>query len=73
MMACLGLIKYLAAPETQLADIVYWQMGSLTKVDYKNLSLLSPIILFTTGGLLMMRWRINVLSLGYREAKLIGA
>lgn len=63
MMACLGLIKYLADPETQLADIVYWQMGSLTKVDYKNLSLLSPIILFTTGGLLMMRWRINVLSL----------
>ena len=49
MMACLGLIKYLADPETQLADIVYWQMGSLTKVDYKNPSLLSPIILFTTG------------------------
>ena len=63
MMACLGLIKYLAAPETQLADIVYWQMGSLTKVDYKNLSLLSPMILLTTVALLMMRWRINVLSL----------
>ena len=60
MMACLGLIKYLADPETQLADIVYWQMGSLTKVDYKNLSLLSPMILLTTGALLMMRWRINV-------------
>ena len=55
MMACLGLIKYLADPETQLADIVYWKMGSLTKVDYKNLSMLAPIILFTTGGLLMMR------------------
>ena len=73
MMACLGLIKYLADPETQLADIVYWQMGSLTKVDYKNLSMLSPMILLTTGALLMMRWRINVLSLGDREAKLIGA
>ena len=68
MMACLGLIKYLADP-----DIAYWQMGSLTKVDYKNLSMLAPIILFITGGLLMMRWRINVLSLGDREAKLIGA
>ena len=73
IMACLGLIKYLADPETQLADIVYWQIGSLTKVDYKNLSMLAPIILCTTGGLLMMRWRINVLSLGEREAKLIGA
>ena len=31
------------------------------------------MILLTTGALLMMRWRINVLSLGDREAKLIGA
>ncbi|WP_109077501.1 FecCD family ABC transporter permease [Aggregatibacter kilianii] len=73
MMACLGLVKYLADPETQLADIVYWQMGSLTKADYRNLSLLAPIMLLTAGALLMMRWRINVLSLGDREAKLIGA
>lgn len=73
MMACLGLVKYLADPETQLADIVYWQMGSLTKVSYQNLNLLAPIILLTTAALLMMRWRINVLSLGDREAQLIGA
>ncbi|WP_373567007.1 FecCD family ABC transporter permease [Aggregatibacter actinomycetemcomitans] len=73
MMACLGLVKYLADPETQLADIVYWQMGSLTKADYQNLRLLAPMILFTIAALLMMRWRINVLSLGDREAKLIGA
>lgn len=73
MMATLGLIKYLADPETELADIVYWQLGSLTKSSYNNLLLLSPIILITTGILLAMRWRINVLSLGDREAKLIGA
>lgn len=73
MMATLGLLKYLADPETELADIVYWQLGSLTKSSYQNLMILSPIIILTTLGLLMMRWRINVLSLGDREAKLIGA
>ena len=40
MMACLGLLKYLADPETQLADIVYWQLGSLGKVDKHNLAVL---------------------------------
>ena len=73
MMASLGLIKYLADPETQLADIVYWQLGSLTKSNYDNLMILAPIIVLTTAVLLAMRWRINVLSLGDREAKLIGA
>ncbi|WP_077423296.1 FecCD family ABC transporter permease [Rodentibacter myodis] len=73
MMATLGLIKYLADPETQLADIVYWQLGSLTKSNYANLAPLSPIILFSILTLFAMRWRINVLSLGEREAKLIGA
>ena len=73
MMASLGLIKYLADPETQLADIVYWQLGSLTKSNYDNLMILAPIIVLTTVVLLAMRWRINVLSLGDREAKLIGA
>lgn len=73
MMASLGLIKYLADPETQLADIVYWQLGSLTKSNYDNLMILAPIIVLATAVLLAMRWRINVLSLGDREAKLIGA
>ncbi|TCP97750.1 iron complex transport system permease protein [Cricetibacter osteomyelitidis] len=73
MGACLGLIKYLADPETQLADIVYWQMGSLTKAEYHNLLLLAPIIFLTIAMLFAMRWRINVLSLGDREAQMIGA
>lgn len=73
MLACLGLLKYLADPETQLADIVYWQMGSLTKANMQNLRLLAPMMLLTSAALLMLRWRINVLSLGEREARLIGA
>lgn len=73
MLSTLGLIKYLADPETQLADIVYWQLGSLTKANFHHLIMLSPIIISTALLLFLLRWRINVLSLGDREARLIGA
>ncbi|MGF7454012.1 FecCD family ABC transporter permease [Pasteurella bettyae] len=72
MGACMGLITYMADPETQLADIVYWQLGSLTKSNYTNLLYLSPIIIISGVALFAMRWRINLLSLGEQEAKLIG-
>ncbi|MDO4626406.1 MAG: iron ABC transporter permease [Pasteurellaceae bacterium] len=72
MLACLGLLKYLADPETQLAEIVYWQLGSLAKSDYKNLLILAPIMLITILLLFLLRWRINLLSLGENEARLVG-
>ncbi|MBE2897986.1 iron ABC transporter permease [Pasteurellaceae bacterium 20609_3] len=72
MLAGLGLLKYLADPETQLADIVYWQLGSLSKSNYHNLAVLAPIMLVTLALLLAMRWRINLLSLGSHEAQLSG-
>lgn len=68
----LGLIKYLADPETELPEIVYWQMGSLAKVTFGSLVYIAPVILLSTAVLLSMRWRINILSLGDHEAKALG-
>lgn len=68
----LGIIKYLADPETELPDIVYWQMGSLAKVDYDSLVYVAPVIAVAVAVLLSMRWRVNVLSLGDHEAKALG-
>lgn len=68
----LGLIKYLADPETELPEIVYWQMGSLAKVDYESLAYVAPVILVSIIVIVSMRWRINVLSLGDHEAKALG-
>ena len=68
----LGLIKYLADPETELPEIVYWQMGSLAKVDYGSLAYVAPVILASIAVIIGMRWRINVLSLGDHEAKALG-
>ena len=68
----LGLVKYLADPETQLPEIVYWQMGSLAKVDYGALASIAPVMVVSMTAVLVMRWRINVLSLGDHEAKALG-
>lgn len=68
----LGIIKYLADPETQLPEIVYWQMGSLAKVSWTSLAGVAPVIIVGIIVLLVMRWRINILSLGDHEAKALG-
>lgn len=70
--AVLGIIKYLADPETQLPDIVYWQMGSLAKVSYSTLAVIAPVIIVSLIIILALRWRINVLAMGDREAKSLG-
>lgn len=72
MAAVIGLLKYLADPDTELADIVYWQLGSLAKVSWDSLSYVTPIILLTLAGLIAMRWRMNVLSLSDQEASSLG-
>lgn len=68
----MGIIKYVADPETELPEIVYWQMGSLAKVGEGTLVYTAPVILACIVALLAMRWRVNVLSLGDHEAKALG-
>lgn len=72
MTSIMGIIKYLADPETQLAEITYWQMGSLTKVMQKDIISILPTILITTIIVMLLRYRINVISLGENEAKSLG-
>lgn len=70
--AALGALKFIANPETQLAQIVFWQMGSLQDVRVDALTqfalVAGPCILL----LLAMRWRVNILSLGDDEARTLG-
>lgn len=72
MMAILGLMKYIADTETELADMVYWQLGSIAKVTYETLLATAPIMLITGAILIAMRWRINLLSLGDEQARTLG-
>jgi iron complex transport system permease protein len=68
----LGLLKYLADTERQLQDIVFWQLGSLSKVNNSPLAISAPVIILCCVFLFLMRWRLNALSLSDREAQSLG-
>lgn len=73
MSSILGFIKYIADPETELAAITYWQLGSFAYVDAPALLGVLPLSLAAAAVLLAMSWWINILSLGGQEAKSLGA
>lgn len=72
MSAALGMAKYAADPEEELPSIVYWSMGSLSGVRMRDVLIVAPAMLLALVILLMLRWRINLLSLGDTEAKSLG-
>ena len=65
-------IKLVADPQDQLPAITYWLMGSLNGTSPGDvLFVLIPMWLGLTV-LFLLRWRINVLTLGDEEARTIG-
>ncbi len=73
MGSLLGLLKYIADPETQLPAIVYWQMGSLSYVNIPTLISVLPTIVGSAIILLSISWWIDIISLGEKEAQALGA
>lgn len=72
MDSVLALIKYIADQNDKLADIVFWIMGSVTGIQNNEIveTILINIIPFAV--LVIMGWRINVVSLGAEEAETLG-
>lgn len=70
--ALLSLLKYIADPYSQLPAITFWLMGSLGSSTIRELVMASVPMLAGIVGMLLMRWRLNVLSMGDREAKTLG-
>ncbi|WP_027625959.1 FecCD family ABC transporter permease [Clostridium lundense] len=68
----ISLIKYVADPYDKLPTITYWLMGSFSKCSYDDLKFIFLPITVSIILLLMMRWRINILSLGDEEAHSLG-
>lgn len=68
----MGLIRYVADPDTALAQMVYWSMGSLAKVTMPDICVTAPGILVPGAVLLWMRYRLNVMSMGDEEARVLG-
>jgi len=73
MSSILGFIKYIADPNTQLASITYWTMGSFSYITLADLFAIMPIVLIPAVILILMSWWIDVLSMGEEEARSLGA
>lgn len=70
--AGISLIKTLADPYTQLPSITFWLLGGLSTVTRADLDLCAPIILLGMLPLLLLRWRMNLLTLADDEARALG-
>ena len=68
----ISLLTYLADPNDTLAAIVYWLMGSFATASYSSLLILASAAAIGVTVLWLMRFRINVLSLGDEEAAAMG-
>jgi iron complex transport system permease protein len=58
--------------KTKLQDIIFWLMGSFQGITYSDILYLAPIILGGMFVLMLLRWRLNVLSMGDEEARALG-
>lgn len=71
--AGVGILKYLADPLTQLPDIVFWMLGGLWGVTWSDLAYLLPAVIAGLLVVYLMRWRLNLLSLGDDTGFSLGA
>jgi len=72
MGSIMSIIKFVADTDTELAEITYWTMGSFAAVKMETMLPVLPTILLPLAVILLMRYRLNVLSLGDNEARSLG-
>ena len=65
-------IKLVADPSNQLPQITYWLMGSLSGTRLPDVPLAFLPMGLGLVPLFLLRWQLNLLSLGENEAKALG-
>lgn len=65
-------IKLVADPTDQLPAITYWLMGSLSGAKKSEVLFALVPMMIGIVPLLLLRWRMNILTLGDDEAKTMG-
>lgn len=69
--ALLSIIKLMADPY-RLAGIVFWTLGGLYRASLQSFFIAAPGLIIGLPLLFSIRWRLNVLSMGEEEARLLG-
>ncbi|MGI6578746.1 MAG: FecCD family ABC transporter permease [Saccharofermentanales bacterium] len=65
-------IKLVADPNNKLPQITYWLMGSLSGAKWGDIRFVIFPMLTGLIPLLLLRWRLNVVTMGDEEAKAMG-
>lgn len=71
-LALLSALKYIADHDKQLPKITYWLMGSMSKFTMEDIRVYVFFFVFGVVLLLLLRWRINLLTLSESEARSLG-
>lgn len=67
-----SLLKVLADPYTQLPTITFWLLGGLSTTTLADLASALPVMFCGLLPLILLRWRMNLLSLPDEEAQALG-
>ena len=70
--ACTSYIKLVADPTNQLPQITYWLMGSLSGTRMGTVRFAAICMAVGLVPLLLLRWRMNLLTLSPDEARAMG-
>jgi iron complex transport system permease protein len=70
-MACVGLALFLAN-DGQLVNMVFWLYGNFARAEPKSVWMLAIPTLAGGAVLMLLRWRLNLLSLGELDATSLG-
>jgi iron complex transport system permease protein len=66
-----SIVKFLVDPH-KLQSIVFWLMGSFSLADWRHVKIAGIGIIIGLLPVFLMRWRLNVMSMGEDEAKALG-
>ena len=67
-----GVLKYIADPLTQLPEITFWMLGGLWSVTWDEVLYVLPFVVPGLITIYLLRWRLNLLSLGDDTAWSLG-
>jgi iron complex transport system permease protein len=70
--ALVSLLQFVADPNSTLPAIVAWLMGSFASTTWLKVAIAAPPVIIGTVGVMLLSYRINILSLGDDEARSFG-
>ena len=70
--AALSAVQLVVDP-LKLQGLVFWTMGGFYTTTWEKLLSALPLLLVGLAAVYLLRWRMNILSLGDGEARMLGA